>query len=122
MENKHNQDSKDKLEVLADEKHPLLDHNYDGIHELNHPLPRWWNFIFYTSVIYSIGYFLYYVIFSGPSLQDEHKSEMAKIRSLQEEYKKQNAGLRLKNGKNSRNLNTKSGPCKFLPIIVFSVT
>ena len=40
-----------KLHVEPDEKHLLLDHDYDGIQELNHPLPNWWNMILFVSII-----------------------------------------------------------------------
>ncbi len=31
-------------------------HSWDGIKELNNPLPRWWLYIFYASVLWAIGY------------------------------------------------------------------
>lgn len=35
-------------------------HTWDGIQELNNPLPRWWPWIFYACIAYSIGYVIYY--------------------------------------------------------------
>ncbi len=35
-------------------------HAWDGIKELNTPLPRWWLSIFYATVIWSIGYMIAY--------------------------------------------------------------
>lgn len=35
-------------------------HVWDGIRELNNPLPRWWLWIFYACVIWSIGYYIAY--------------------------------------------------------------
>jgi len=35
-------------------------HEWDGIKELNTPLPRWWIWTFYATIIWSIGYFLVY--------------------------------------------------------------
>ncbi len=35
-------------------------HNWDGITELNSPLPRWWLWTFYATIIFSIGYMIYY--------------------------------------------------------------
>ena len=35
-------------------------HVYDGIKEYNKPLPRWWLYMFYLSIIYSIGYLVVY--------------------------------------------------------------
>jgi len=35
-------------------------HDWDGIQELNTPLPRWWLGIFYATIIWSIGYWIVY--------------------------------------------------------------
>jgi cytochrome c oxidase cbb3-type subunit 3 len=33
-------------------------HEWDGIHELNKPLPKWWLWTFYVTVVWAIGYWL----------------------------------------------------------------
>ncbi len=33
-------------------------HEWDGIKELNTPLPRWWVYVFAICVIWSIGYWV----------------------------------------------------------------
>jgi cytochrome c oxidase cbb3-type subunit III len=33
-------------------------HEWDGIHELNKPLPKWWLWTFYATVVWAIGYWL----------------------------------------------------------------
>ena len=35
-------------------------HSWDGIKELNTPLPRWWVITFYLTIIWAIGYFIVY--------------------------------------------------------------
>lgn len=35
-------------------------HEWDGISELNQPLPRWWLWIFYACIVFSIGYWVAY--------------------------------------------------------------
>jgi len=35
-------------------------HEWDGIHELNTPLPRWWLWTFYATIIWAIGYWVVY--------------------------------------------------------------
>jgi cytochrome c oxidase cbb3-type subunit 3 len=35
-------------------------HEWDGIQELNTPLPRWWILTFYACIIWSVGYWLVY--------------------------------------------------------------
>jgi cytochrome c oxidase cbb3-type subunit III len=87
-------DSKNKtqLDVLPDEKHLLLDHNYDGIHELNHPLPSWWSFAFYAGIVFAIIYFVYYQFLGGPTLREEFEKNYALVKAKQDEYKKLHGG------------------------------
>jgi cytochrome c oxidase cbb3-type subunit 3 len=35
-------------------------HSWDGITELNNPLPRWWLWTFYATIIWSVGYWIVY--------------------------------------------------------------
>jgi cytochrome c oxidase cbb3-type subunit III len=35
-------------------------HEWDGIRELNNPMPRWWVYTFYATIIWSIGYAIAY--------------------------------------------------------------
>jgi cytochrome c oxidase cbb3-type subunit 3 len=35
-------------------------HAWDGIRELNTPLPRWWLWLFYATIVWSIGYWIVY--------------------------------------------------------------
>ena len=35
-------------------------HEWDGIKELNNPLPRWWLWVFYACIVFSIGYVFVY--------------------------------------------------------------
>ncbi len=35
-------------------------HEWDGIRELNTPLPRWWLWMFYLTIVWSIGYWVVY--------------------------------------------------------------
>ena len=53
-----------------DPKDPLLlDHNYDGIQELDNQLPRWWVWLFYITIIYSAVYLVYYHVTRTGDLQ-----------------------------------------------------
>jgi cytochrome c oxidase cbb3-type subunit 3 len=51
----------------------LEGHSYDGIEELDNALPSWWINGFYLSIIFAIGYFIYYSLGEGPSLLNEYK-------------------------------------------------
>ncbi len=46
-------------------------HEWDGIRELNTPLPRWWLGIFYATIIWSLGYWVIYP--AWPLLTDATK-------------------------------------------------
>ena len=35
-------------------------HSWDGIEELNNPLPRWWVWVFYATIVWAIGYSIAY--------------------------------------------------------------
>jgi cytochrome c oxidase cbb3-type subunit 3 len=35
-------------------------HEWDGIKELDNPLPRWWLHLFYATIVFSIGYCIYF--------------------------------------------------------------
>jgi cytochrome c oxidase cbb3-type subunit 3 len=43
-------------------------HEWDGIQELNKPLPRWWLYIFYVTIIFAVVYWIAYPAF--PMLTD----------------------------------------------------
>src|SRR6478735_10478324 len=36
----------------------LLEHSYDGIQEFDNPMPRWWVYLFWATIIFSILYIL----------------------------------------------------------------
>jgi cytochrome c oxidase cbb3-type subunit 3 len=55
----------------------LLDHEYDGIHELDNKLPRWWVWLFYITIIFAVIYLMYYhVLKIGPLSGGEYVEEM----------------------------------------------
>lgn len=83
-----NDNKNTELHVEKDEQHLLLDHSYDGIHELDNPLPSWWQFMFYGAIIFGVFYFAFYQLLGGPTLRDEFKKEYAVVEAKQEELKK----------------------------------
>jgi cytochrome c oxidase cbb3-type subunit 3 len=55
----------------------ILDHNYDGIQEYDNPMPRWWLYIFWASIGFSILYFVYYHGgTAGRSIWDRYNTDM----------------------------------------------
>jgi cytochrome c oxidase cbb3-type subunit 3 len=62
---------------MAEYKDELLDHDYDGIQEMDNDLPRWWVWLFIISIIWGILYFLYFdVLGIGFSSTDAYRLEM----------------------------------------------
>ena len=46
---------------MNDQNDPLLlDHDADGIRELDNNLPRWWVWLFYLTIVFSLGYLVLY--------------------------------------------------------------
>ena len=62
---------------MADEnKDVLLDHDYDGIKELDNDMPPWWLWLFYLSIVFSVLYMLHYhVLGTGDLMITEYRKE-----------------------------------------------
>ncbi len=50
--------TKDEKDTFAAEN--TTGHEWDGIAEFNNPLPRWWLWIFYATIVWSVGYWVVY--------------------------------------------------------------
>ena len=51
------------------DEHLLLDHDADGIRELDNLLPRWWVWLFYITIIFSVVYVGYFHVLKAGDLQ-----------------------------------------------------
>ena len=72
----------------------LLDHNYDGIRELDNNLPPWWKYGFYFTILFSVAYLIHYhVIDTGKLQQEEYKAQLTKAAYDIEAYRKKAANL-----------------------------
>jgi cytochrome c oxidase cbb3-type subunit 3 len=66
------------MKVFDDEKDKLMDHEYDGIRELDNHMPVWWLWLFYVSIAFAVIYMLYYEVLGwGPNQHEEYQQEMA---------------------------------------------
>lgn len=66
----------------------LLDHDYDGIRELDNDLPPWWKYLFIGSVIFAAVYLIRFEILGGDNPEMELQKEIAEAKIALEEYKK----------------------------------
>lgn len=74
---------------LEKEADHLLDHDYDGIQELDNSLPPWWKYGFYITVGVAVFYLLrFHVWNTGPTPEQEYQKEMAVAAKQIEEYRK----------------------------------
>jgi cytochrome c oxidase cbb3-type subunit 3 len=77
-----------KTKQSDDEAELLLDHDYDGIKELDNNLPPWWVYLFYACIIFSAVYLVRFEIMGGDDQETELKNEMAQAQIEIAEYKK----------------------------------
>ena len=69
------------------EEEIMLDHEYDGIRELDNNLPPWWVWMFYATIIYAFVYLIYYhVLPYGENQEEEYLSEMRAAELEKEAY------------------------------------
>ncbi len=73
---------------IEEEGEIVLDHNYDGIRELDNKLPPWWVYGFYITIVFAAVYLVRYHIFDGTKQGKEYEIEMEEARIAIEEYKK----------------------------------
>lgn len=75
--NKPKQD-KEKNLILDDERDLLMDHEYDGIQELDNNMPPWWLWGFYFTIALAVVYLFYYEVSGwGPTQEEQYEIEMA---------------------------------------------
>ncbi|MEM9297040.1 MAG: cbb3-type cytochrome c oxidase N-terminal domain-containing protein [Bacteroidota bacterium] len=68
---------------MEEEGELVLDHNYDGIRELDNHLPPWWKWLFYITIIFAVFYLGAYHVFDSLPLQEEEY--MAQIEEAEAE-------------------------------------
>lgn len=74
-------------EVLGEN---LLDHDYDGIMELDNNLPPWWLYMFYGTIIFAAVYCMYFFGMGDFKQQDELNNEIAVAEAQIAKFKEKN--------------------------------
>nr|WP_315252749.1 cbb3-type cytochrome c oxidase N-terminal domain-containing protein [uncultured Flavobacterium sp.] len=77
-----------KTVPVEDENQLLMDHDYDGIKELDNNLPPWWVYLFYACIIFSVIYLVRYEIMGAPDQETELKNELVQAKVEVAEYMK----------------------------------
>ena len=75
--------------AVEHEKDIMLDHDYDGIRELDNQLPPWWKWGFVFTIIWAVCYFSYFHVFGAAPLSgEEYSNEMAAAKVAKDAYMK----------------------------------
>lgn len=72
---------------IEEEHDVMLDHDYDGIKELDNVLPPWWVNLFYLTIIFAFVYLVRFHIFNDYDQASEFETEMAIAKAEVEKYK-----------------------------------
>ena len=73
---------------MEQEADVMLDHNYDGIRELDNVLPPWWVYLFYGTIIFAGIYLVRFEVLSGDTQAQEFDKEVAAAKIAVAEYNK----------------------------------
>jgi cytochrome c oxidase cbb3-type subunit 3 len=80
--------------AIEEEADILLDHNYDGIRELDNNLPPWWKYGFYLTIVFSVVYLIHFHVIDTGKLQNaEYEDQLMQAKLQLEAYKKKAANL-----------------------------
>lgn len=81
-----------EAKAIEEEDEIILDHNYDGIKELDNNLPPWWLYMFYATIIFAAVYLVRYHVLGADNQEmeyaqavEEAKRELAAFKSNSKE-------------------------------------
>ncbi|RRN78132.1 cytochrome C [Pseudoxanthomonas sp. SGD-10] len=80
------------LRPMSEEKDLEIDHEFDGIKELDNPTPGWFSYLFYATIIFAVMYMLNFHVFKIGKLQEEeYIAEMEAAEAAKEAFLAQSA-------------------------------
>jgi cytochrome c oxidase cbb3-type subunit 3 len=73
--------------AIENETDIMLDHDYDGIKELDNQLPPWWKYGFLLTIVWAFGYLTYFhVMEAAPLSAGEYTNEMEAAKIAKDAY------------------------------------
>ncbi len=66
-----------EAKAVEQEEEIILDHNYDGIKELDNNLPPWWVYMFYATIIFAVVYLVRFEVLDGYTQEMEYAESVA---------------------------------------------
>lgn len=78
-----------QMRPLSAEARMTMKHSYDGISELDNPTPPWFMYLFYSTIVFALVYWVYYhVTGTGDVMNQEYTKEIALADQQKEAYQK----------------------------------
>ena len=74
--------------AVEEELEIILEHNYDGIRELDNKLPPWWVYGFYATIIFAVVYLVRFEVFNDYNQVEEYEIAVAEANIEIEKWKK----------------------------------
>jgi len=68
---------------IEKEKDIMMDHEFDGIRELDNTIPPWFNILFYGTIVIAFLYMLNYHVFKMSGLSAEEYNDEVKVAAMQ---------------------------------------
>lgn len=76
-----------KAKAIEEEGEIVLDHDYDGIKELDNSLPPWWVYMFYATIIFAVVYLVRFEVMDGNDQEAEYNIEVAAAEASLKKFK-----------------------------------
>lgn len=74
--------------TMEQEADVMLDHNYDGIRELDNVLPPWWVYLFYGTIIFAGIYLVRFHVMGDYNQDQEFQTEVKEAQAAVDAYMK----------------------------------
>ena len=76
-----------RAKSIDTEEEIILDHNYDGIKELDNSLPPWWVYMFYATILFAVVYLIRFEVLDGDTQVMEYDKAVAEATVELKKYK-----------------------------------